>query len=319
MTLDMHYPLQGKHKMTGYINDIRELIGNTPLLKINNFDLKPTINLFAKLEYYNPAGSVKDRIGIAMINKAEAEGKLKPGATIIEATAGNTGLGVALAALNKGYRVILTVPEKFSQEKQMLMKALGAEIIITSREEGMLGAGRKAAQLLAEIPDSISLKQFENQANPDVHYQTTGPEIYKALNGKIDYLVAGAGSGGTFSGIARYFKEQNPRIQTILADPEGSTMGGGEAACYNMEGIGNDFIPQTMDINLVDYVIKINDADAFNAASELTRKEGVIVGSSSGAAMAVTLKFAAQISSGNIVTIFPDRGDRYFSKNLYSY
>lgn len=315
----MRYLLQRMPKVTSYINDIRELIGNTPLLKINNFDLKPTINLFAKLEYYNPAGSVKDRIGIAMINKAEAEGKLKPGATIIEATAGNTGLGVALAALNKGYRVIFTVPEKFSQEKQMLMKALGAEIIITSREEGMLGAGRKAAQLLAEIPDSISLKQFENQANPDVHYQTTGPEIYNALNGKIDYLVAGAGSGGTFSGIARYLKEQNPEIQTILADPEGSTMGGGEAGCYNMEGIGNDFIPQTMDINLVDYVIKINDADAFNAASELTRKEGVIVGSSSGAAMAATLKFAAQISSGNIVTIFPDRGDRYFSKNLYSH
>ena len=305
--------------MTNYINDIRELIGNTPLLKINNFGLNSRINLFAKLEYYNPAGSVKDRIGIAMINKAEAEGKLKPGTTIVEATAGNTGLGVALAALNKGYRVIFTVPEKFSQEKQMLMKALGAEIIITSREEGMLGAGRKAAELLAEIPDSISLKQFENQANPDVHYQTTGPEIYKALNGRIDYLVAGAGSGGTFSGIARYFKEQNPEIKTILADPEGSTMGGGEAGCYNMEGIGNDFIPQTMDINLVDHVIKINDADAFNAASELTRKEGVIVGSSSGAAMAATLKFISQIDSGNVVTIFPDRGDRYFSKNLYSH
>lgn len=315
----MRYLQQRMPKVTSYINDIRELIGNTPLLKINNFGLKPTINLFAKLEYYNPAGSVKDRIGIAMINKAEAEGKLKPGATIVEATAGNTGLGVALAALNKGYRVIFTIPEKFSQEKQMLMKALGAEIIITSREEGMLGAGRKAAELLAEIPDSISLKQFENQANPDIHYQTTGPEIYKALNGRIDYLVAGAGSGGTFSGIARYLKEQNPRIQTILADPEGSTMGGGEAGCYNMEGIGNDFIPQTMDINLVDHVIKINDADAFNAASELTRKEGVIVGSSSGAAMAATLKFISQLNSGNIVTIFPDRGDRYFSKNLYSH
>jgi cysteine synthase A len=303
--------------MKKYINDIRELIGNTPLLKINNFELKEGINLYAKLEYLNPAGSVKDRIGVAMIAKAEQDGILKPGATIIEATAGNTGLGVALAALNKGYRVIFTVPEKFSQEKQTLMRALGAEIINTSREDGMLGAGHKANELLRTIPNAISLKQFENEANPEIHYATTGPEIYHALNGQVDYLIAGAGSGGTFSGVARYLKEKNPHLKAILADPLGSTMGGGEAGCYNMEGIGNDFIPNTMDIDLVDQVLKINDDEAYSTAQLLTRKEGVIVGSSSGAAMAAALKFANQLESGNIVTIFPDRGDRYFSKSLY--
>ncbi|MDD3266998.1 MAG: cysteine synthase family protein [Burkholderiales bacterium] len=300
-----------------YINDIRELIGNTPLLKINNFELNPAINLFAKLEFLNPGGSVKDRIGIAMIEKAERDGLLHHGSTIIEATAGNTGLGVALAALNKGYHVIFTVPEKFSQEKQILMRALGAEVINTSRADGMLGASRKAEELLKNIPNSISLKQFENSANPEIHYRTTGAEIYNTLNGKIDYLVAGAGSGGTFTGVAKFLKEHNPNIKTILADPVGSTMGGGNAGCYNMEGIGNDFIPTTMDINLVDDVYKVNDDEAFTNARLLAKKEGIIVGSSSGAAMSAALKLATQIDKGNIVTIFPDRGDRYFSKNLY--
>lgn len=301
-----------------YINDIRELIGNTPLLKINNFQLPKDVNLFAKLEYLNPGGSVKDRIGMAMIADAERSGLLQSGSTIIEATAGNTGLGVAMAALNSGYRVIFAVPEKFSIEKITLMKALGAEIVITPRETGMLGAQEKAQQLLQEIDNSISLKQFENAANPDIHYRTTGPEIFAALNGKVDYFLAGAGSGGTFSGIARYLREQNPKLITILADPHGSTMGGGEAACYNMEGIGNDFIPKTMDINLVDEVVKINDAEAFEYARLLAQKEGVLVGSSSGAAMAAALKFIATLKTGgNIVTLFPDRGDRYFSKGLY--
>lgn len=301
-----------------YINDIRELIGNTPLLKINNFQLPKDVNLFAKLEYLNPGGSVKDRIGMAMIAEAEKSGLLQPSSTIIEATAGNTGLGVAMAALNSGYRVIFAVPEKFSIEKITLMKALGAEIVITPRETGMLGAQEKAQQLLQEIDNSISLKQFENAANPDIHYRTTGPEIFAALNGKVDYFLAGAGSGGTFSGIARYLREQNPKLITILADPHGSTMGGGEAACYNMEGIGNDFIPKTMDINLVDEVVKINDAEAFEYARLLAQKEGVLVGSSSGAAMAAALKFIVTLKTGgNIVTLFPDRGDRYFSKGLY--
>ncbi|WML37762.1 cysteine synthase family protein [Clostridium sp. OS1-26] len=300
-----------------YVNDIRELVGNTPVLKINNFDIKSGVNIFAKLEYFNPAGSVKDRIGVYMIEKAEEEGILKKGYTIIEATAGNTGLGVALGALNKGYKVIFVVPEKFSIEKQLLMKALGAEIISTPRELGMQGAIEKSDELLKEIPNSISLKQFENKANPEVHYLTTGPEIYLSIGKEIDYFVAGAGSGGTFTGISKYLKGKNPNIKTILADPIGSTMGGGEERCYSIEGIGNNFVPGTMDIELVDDTIKISDEESFEMVKELARREGVIVGSSSGAAMAAALKLAETIDEGNIITVFPDRGDRYFSKNIY--
>ncbi|NMM63877.1 cysteine synthase family protein [Clostridium sp. P21] len=300
-----------------YVNDIRELVGNTPILKINHFNVKKGVNIFAKLEYFNPGGSVKDRIGLYMIEKAEEEGKLKKGHTIIEATAGNTGLGVALGALNKGYRVIFVVPEKFSIEKQLLMKALGGEIINTPRELGMEGAIKKSQELLDTIPNSISLKQFENPANPEAHYLTTGPEIYLAMDKKIDYFIAGAGSGGTFTGIAKYLKEKDSQIKTIIADPEGSTIGGGVEGCYNIEGIGNNFIPSTLNMSLVDKFIKVNDDESFNMVKELARKEGLTVGSSSGAAMAAALKLADTIDSGNIVVVFPDRGDRYFSKNLY--
>ncbi len=300
-----------------YANDIRELIGKTPIIKLNNMGIKAGVNVFAKLECFNPGGSVKDRIGISMISKAEKDGLLKPGSTIVEATAGNTGLGVALGALNKGYRVIFVVPEKFSIEKQVLMRALGGEVINTPKEKGMKGAVEKAEELLKSIDNSISLQQFENEQNPLIHYETTGQEIYNDLEGKIDYFVAGAGSGGTFSGIARYLKERNTGTKAILADPVGSTMGGGEEGCYAMEGIGNNFIPKTMDMELVDGVIKVNDEEAFYMAKELARKEGLIVGSSSGAAMAAALKLAQGITSGNIVTVFPDRGDRYFSKELY--
>lgn len=301
-----------------YINDIRELIGNTPIIKLNHFNLKEGVNIFAKLEYYNPGGSVKDRIGEYMIKAAEDKGLLKRGYTIIEATAGNTGLGVALAAINKGYNIIFVVPTKFSEEKQMLMRALGAKVINTPREFGMLGAVEKAEELLKATKDSISFKQFENIYNPLAHYETTGPEIYKALDGNIDYLVAGAGSGGTYSGVVRYLKEQDGNIKGVLADPEGSTMGGGTAGCYNIEGIGNDFIPKTMDMNLVDQIIKINDEESFKLVKELAYKEGIIVGSSSGAALSAALKLAQTIDKGNIVTIFPDRGDRYLSKGIYN-
>ena len=304
-------------KHFNYYNDIKELIGNTPILKLNHLGIDNQIQLFAKLEFWNPGGSVKDRIGKAMIEDAEKRGLLKPGSTIIEATAGNTGLGIALAAINKGYRIVFVVPEKFSIEKQILMKALGAEIINTSREKGMLGAMEMAKQLLDEIPDSIELAQFVNPANPLVHYETTGAEIYHALNGEIDYLVAGAGSGGTFTGVLRYFKEKNPNIKGILVDPEGSTMGGGTEHCYNIEGIGNNFIPDTMDMELVDKVIKISDEEALKTVKELARKEGLIVGTSSAAAVAASIRLAQEMKGGNIVTILPDRGDRYFSKKIY--
>ena len=297
--------------------DIHDMIGNTPVIKLNNLGVKKGVNIYAKLELMNPAGSVKDRVGAYMIKDAEERGILKPGGTIVDATAGNTGIGIALAALNKGYRIIFTVPEKFSVEKQKLMAALGAEIVHTPREEGMLGADRKADEIIAGILGAISLKQFDNPANPRAHYETTGPEIYSQLDGQIDYLVAGAGSGGTFSGVARYLKEQNPQIQGILADPIGSIIGGGEHKDYDIEGIGNDFIAKTMDINLVDKVIKVSDTEAFETARLLAKREGIIAGSSSGAALAATLKLAEQIESGNIVTLFPDRGDRYISKGLF--
>ncbi|HFD8692255.1 TPA: PLP-dependent cysteine synthase family protein [Clostridium perfringens] len=300
-----------------YYNDIRDLIGNTPILKLNNISTKEGVNIYAKIEGTSPGGSCKDRVGIYMVEKAEKEGKLKPGSTIIEATAGNTGIGIALAAINKGYKIIFIVPNKFSIEKQKIMKALGAEIINTPKEEGMEGAINLANSLLSEIPNSLSLNQFKNEANPLAHYETTGRELYDGLDGQIDYFVAGAGSGGTISGILKFLKENISEVKGILADPVGSIIGGGQCGTYKIEGIGNNFIPETMDMSLVDDVIKVNDEEAFDAVKLLAKKEGLIVGSSSGAAFAAVLKLAEKIEKGNIVTIFPDRGDRYFSTDLF--
>lgn len=300
-----------------YLNSIKELIGNTPIIKLNNLNIKNEVNIFAKLEGNNPGGSLKDRIGVYMLDRAEKDGKLKKGYTIVEATAGNTGIGIALAAINKGYNIIFVVPEKFSIEKQTLMRALGASIINTPREKGMIGAVEKAEELLTTIENSISLRQFENLSNPLAHYEQTGPEIYKAMDEKIDYFVCGAGSGGTFTGVSRYLKEKNKNIKAVLADPYGSTMGGGIEGCYDIEGIGNNFIPNTMDMNLVDEVIKISDKEAYESVRIIALTEGIIVGSSSGAVIAASLKLADKLEKGNIVTILPDRGDRYFSKNIY--
>lgn len=297
--------------------DIRDMIGNTPVLRLNHLDIKPEVSIYAKLELMNPAGSIKDRVGLFMIEDAKARGLLKKGGTIVDATAGNTGIGIAVAALNQGYRVIFTVPEKFSVEKQKIMKALGAEIVHTSREEGMLGAQREADKIADKIDGAISLNQFTNPANPRAHYETTGPELYGQMDGNIDYFVAGAGSGGTFSGIMKYFKEKNGGIQGVLADPVGSVIGGGEHAEYEIEGIGNDFVADTMDISLVDQVIKVTDAEAFGTVKLLAAKEGILAGSSSGAALAAALKLAEKIDGGNIVVVFPDRGDRYLSKGLF--
>jgi len=297
--------------------DMQQLIGNTPLVRLRHSGFPEGIRVYAKLELYNPGGSVKDRIGKYMIEDAEKRGLLVPGGTIVEGTAGNTGLGIAFAALNRGYRLIMVVPKKFSEEKQALLRALGAEVINTSREEGMLGAEKKAEEIRRSIPNAISLEQFRNPANPLAHYETTGPEIWADLGAEIDYFVAGAGSGGTFTGIVRYLKEQKPDIKAVLADPVGSTMGGGEHGDYNIEGIGNDFIADTMDMSLVDEVIKINDDEAFDEARLLARKEGIIAGSSSGANIAAIRKLARRIESGTIVTVLPDRGERYLSKNLF--
>ena len=298
-------------------NDMHELIGHTPIVRLKNMGVSPKVQIYAKLEMYNPSGSVKDRVGQYMIAAAEREGRLKRGGTIIDATAGNTGLGIAFAALGKGYRVIFTVPTKFSAEKQALLRALGAEVINTPREEGMLGAVKKAEELRAQIPGSISLEQFKNPNNPLAHYETTGKEIWEDIGGKLTHIVAGAGSGGTYTGIVKYLKEKDAGIRGVLADPEGSTIGGGEHFDYNIEGIGNDFIPDTMDMELVDEVVKMNDSEAFKMVKELARNEGLIVGSSSGAAMAAAVKLAEKLDSGVIVAVFPDRGDRYFSTGLF--
>ena len=300
-----------------FYESMQDLVGHTPLVKLTHVGVPEGVNLFAKLELWNPSGSVKDRTGRYMVEDALASGTLKPGGTIVEATAGNTGLGIAFAALNRGIRVVFVVPTKFSQEKQTLLRALGAELINTPREEGMLGAERKAEEILQSTPGAVSLRQFRNMANPLAHYETTGPEIYEDLDGQIDYVVAGAGSGGTYTGILKYLKERNPKIQGVLADPVGSTMGGGEHGDYNIEGIGNDFIADTMDMSLVDKVVKITDDDAFNGARDLARKEGIFAGSSSGAALAASLKLIQSGARGNIVFVLPDRGDRYFSKGLY--
>lgn len=300
-----------------YYNRIQDLIGNTPMLKINHFDMPKDVNIFAKLEFYNPGGSVKDRIAKWIIEKAEEEGMLKKGYTIIEATAGNTGIGIALAAIHKGYSIIFVVPGKFSIEKQIIMKALGAKIISTPTEAGMDGAFQKVEELKREIKNVFVVNQFANKYNPQAHYLFTGREIYEQLDGQIDLFVSGAGSGGTFTGVMSYLKEKNKNIRGVLADPVGSILGGGTCGPYKIEGIGNDFIPSVMEMSLVDEVEKVSDEEALSMVKELAFREGLLVGSSSGAVFQAALNQAKKIRKGNIVVLFADRGDRYFSKQLY--
>ncbi|WP_341876215.1 cysteine synthase family protein [Defluviitalea saccharophila] len=300
-----------------YVNHITELIGNTPMIKINHFDIPEEVHLYAKLEFANPGGSIKDRIGKHLIEKYEKEGKLKKGSTIIEATAGNTGIGIALAAVNRGYKVIFVVPGKFSVEKQMLMKALGAEIINIPTEAGLQGAYKVIEELKREIEDIVVVNQFDNPDNVEAHYLYTGREIYEQMEGNIDVFISGAGSGGTFTGVMKYLKEKNPSVKGVLADPYGSIIGGGMCHSYQIEGIGNDFIPGNLEMTLIDDVEKISDEEAFGAVKDLAKKEGLLVGSSSGAVFAAGLKQAQKMKKGNIVMVFADRSDRYLSKNIY--
>lgn len=303
--------------MKVYTN-IKELIGHTPIVELSQFALPEGVRLFAKLESFNPGGSVKDRLGMELIRAAEASGQLKPGGTIIEPTAGNTGIGVALAAIGTGYRVIFCVPEKFSEEKQELMRAFGAEVVNTPTSEGIRGAIAKSQELAASIPNSFVPQQFANPANPDAHYKTTGPEIWEQMDGQVDVFVAGAGSGGTFMGCARYLKEQKPTMKTVIVEPEGSILNGGEPGPHKTEGIGMEFLPGFMDTSYFDAIHTIEDTEAFELVKELARKEGILVGSSSGAALAAALREAAVAAPGtNIVTIFPDSSERYLSKKIY--
>ncbi|KGX90223.1 cysteine synthase [Pontibacillus halophilus JSM 076056 = DSM 19796] len=301
-----------------YTTHVHELIGNTPLIQLNHAPLPEGVRLFAKLEYFNPGGSIKDRLGLKLLSHALETNQLSEGGTIIEPTAGNTGIGLALAAIGKGFRVIFVVPEKFSQEKQSLMKALGAEIVHTPTSEGMKGAIQKATELCKEIPNSYCPQQFQNEANPLAYYETLGPELYKALDGEIHTFVAGGGTGGTFMGTARYLKEQNPAIKTVIVEPEGSILNGGPAGSHRTEGIGMEFIPSYMDTSYFDAIHTITDRDAFQAAKELAVNEGLLVASSSGAAYAAALNEARCSKPGtNIVTIFPDSSERYLSQGFY--
>lgn len=304
--------------MNQVYEDVKQLIGWTPIVRIKRFDIPDGVNICAKLEFFNPGGSVKDRLGIALIRDAEEKGLLQPGGTIIEPTAGNTGIGLALAAVGTGYRVIFVVPEKFSEEKQELMRALGAEIVNTPTEKGMRGAIAKAKELAEKIPGSYVPQQFANPANPEAHYQTTGPEIWQQMDGKVDIFVAGAGSGGTFMGTARYLKEQNPQIKTVIVEPEGSILGGGQPGPHKTEGIGMEFLPDYMDPSYFDAIYTVSDRDAFDMVKKLAKQEGLLVGSSSGAAFFAALQEAKRAKPGtNIVVIFPDSSERYLSKKIY--
>jgi cystathionine beta-synthase (O-acetyl-L-serine) len=297
---------------------IQELVGRTPLLEITRFDLPEGVRLFAKLEYFNPGGSVKDRLGVELIADAERNGQLQPGGTIIEPTAGNTGIGVALAAIGKGYRVIFCVPEKFSQEKQELMRALGAEVVNTPNEKGIMGAIERAKELAAATPGAFVPQQFANPANPAAHYKSTGPEIWEQLDGQVDIFVAGAGSGGTFTGVARYLKEQNPRLRACIVEPVGSVLKGGTPGPHKTEGIGVEAIYPTLDMALVSEIYTVTDEDAFAMVKELAAREGCLVGSSSGAAFWAALQEAQRAKPGtHIATVFPDSSERYLSKRIY--
>ncbi|WCN38434.1 cysteine synthase A [Aneurinibacillus uraniidurans] len=299
-------------------SNVKELIGNTPIVEIHSYPLPEGVRLFAKLEYFNPGGSVKDRLGVELIRDAEERGVLKPGGTIIEPTAGNTGIGLALAAVGTGYRVIFVVPEKFSLEKQTLMRALGAEVVNTPTAQGMKGAIEKAKQLEQEIEGAFCPQQFGNPANPAAHYKTTGPEIWEQMDGNVDVFVAGAGSGGTFMGTARYLKEKNPAIKTVIVEPEGSILNGGESGPHKTEGIGMEFLPPFMDTAYFDAIHTISDADAFRHVKELASQEGILVGSSAGAALHAALLEAKQAKPGtNIVMIFADSSERYLSQKIY--
>ncbi|MBN8208394.1 cysteine synthase family protein [Bacillus sp. NTK071] len=299
-------------------NNVHELVGHTPVIELNHFDLPEGVRLFAKLEFYNPGGSIKDRLGQELLQDAIDYQRIAPGGTFIEPTAGNTGIGLALAAVNRGYTVMFVVPEKFSMEKQDLMRALGAKIVNTPTELGMKGAIAKAKELHQEIANSYMPQQFGNPANPLTYYKTLGPELFKQLDGEVNVFVAGAGTGGTFMGTARYLKEQNAEIKTVIVEPEGSILNGGESGPHKTEGIGMEFLPEYMDEAFFDGIHTVTDEVAFRRVKELAEKEGLLVGSSSGAALEASLLEAKQAKPGtNIVTIFPDSSERYLSKKIY--
>jgi cysteine synthase A len=298
--------------------NIIELIGQTPLLHLKRLQPENSANVYGKLEYLNPGGSVKDRAALGLVLDAEARGLLVPGSTIIEPTAGNTGVGLALIGRARGYRVILCVPEGYSREKMVVMEALGGEIIYTPRDAGMQAAIQKARELAAEIPNSFSPQQFENPANPRFHYETTAREIFEQLEGRIDAIAIGCGSAGTFTGVARFLKERDRSVRCVAVETEGSVLGGGPLGPHRVEGIGTSFIPANFDREVCDEVFKVTDEQAFQMVKQLAHSEGVLCGSSSGANAYAAFEIARQLGAGrNVVTVFPDGAERYMSKGIF--
>ena len=301
-----------------YYESVLEKIGHTPLIKLSKIGRTLDVNLFAKVEYFNPGGSSKDRIALTMIEDAEKRGLLKPGSTIIEATAGNTGAGLAMVAAVKGYRTIFVMPDKMSEDKVNLLKAYGAEVVITPTSvapDSPQSYNGVADRLAREIPNAFRPGQFTNPKNPEAHYFTTGPEIWNDLNGKIDVFVAGMGTGGTISGVGKFLKERNPKIKVVGADPEGSILSGDTPKSYKVEGIGEDFIPLTFNRQVIDDMVRVSDTEAFEVTRRLAREEGLLVGGSSGVAVAAALRYANRVPFGsNIVILLPDTGRNYLTK-----
>lgn len=301
--------------------DMTELIGKTPLLRLKKLTDEPDdAKIYGKLEYFNPAGSVKDRIALAVIDKAEKEGKLKPGSVIIEPTSGNTGIGLAAVGASKGYKVILTMPDTMSVERRKMLKAYGAEVVLTDGSKGMKGAIAKAEELAKETPNSYIPEQFVNPANPEMHYKTTGPEIWEDTDGKVEIFVAGIGTGGTISGAGKYLKEKNPAIEIVAVEPKDSAvLSGGTAGPHKIQGIGAGFVPDTLDTKIYDKIIQVSNEDAFKIGKEIAQRDGVAVGISSGAAAWAAIELARDPKNKGkmIVAILPDTGDRYLSTAMY--
>ena len=299
-------------------DDITELVGETPILQLKRLVSHGDAEVYTKLEYLNPGGSVKDRAAIGMIRRAEQQGKLRPGGTIVEATAGNTGIGLALIGVNRGYRVKLFLPQGFSEEKAILMRALGAEVIRTPEAEGMKGAIDRARDFSASQSGAFLAAQFDNPANPDYHYATTAAEIFEQMDGQIDAVVIGAGTAGTFTGVARYLKERLSDVLAVAVETEGSVLGGGKPGKHKVEGIGNTFIPANFDASVCDEVLKVSDVDAFETVKKLAAQEGVLSGSSGGANVFASLQVARRLGDAKrVVTMIPDSAERYLSKKIF--
>jgi cysteine synthase A len=298
-------------------DDITELMGNTPMLRLQRVARPEWAAVYAKLEFLNPGGSVKDRAALGMILDAERQGRLKRGSTIVEATAGNTGVGLALVGVNRGYRVVLFVPEGFAEEKCILMRGFGATVVRTPEAEGMKGAIQRALAMAKDDPDIFPAMQFDNQANPQFHHDTTAVEIWEQMEGRVDAFVAGVGTGGTFTGVARFLKERNPAALTVAVEPQGSILQGGEPGPHKVEGIGVSFIPRTFDRDVADEIMKVDDDEAFTMVRRLAAEEGLLGGSSAGAIVHAAVKVAERLGTGKrVATIIPDSAERYLSKNI---